>query len=234
MMYFAIQNVHSPYTLPPAWEVKEFPQMWDKTYANMLALLDSATANLTLALHRSGLWDDTLILWTSDNGGIGRGNNHGLRGHKHDPWEGGTRATAFLSGGFLPPAVRGQSTGPKLVHISDWYPTFAGGEEDKKACCAAVLLCCCAAVLLCCCAAVCSCARGCSGVQSCCVCLYVQYQLEHDGPASHWVLAGNGKRHSTLHLLFFSYSLLLPPPPRFRSLGRGRPPRPCHVGRSGA
>jgi arylsulfatase A-like enzyme len=149
MMYFAIQNVHSPYTLPPAWEVKEFPQMWDKTYANMLALLDSATANLTLALHRSGLWDDTLILWTSDNGGIGRGNNHGLRGHKHDPWEGGTRATAFLSGGFLPPAVRGQSTGPKLVHISDWYPTFAGGEEDKKACCAAVLLCCCAAVCSC-------------------------------------------------------------------------------------
>ena len=157
MMYFAIQNVHSPYTLPPAWEVKEFPQMWDKTYANMLALLDSATANLTLALHRSGLWDDTLILWTSDNGGIGRGNNHGLRGHKHDPWEGGTRATAFLSGGFLPPAVRGQSTGPKLVHISDWYPTFAGGEEDENGmlcCCAAVLLCCCAAVLLCCCAAV--------------------------------------------------------------------------------
>ena len=35
----------------------------------------------------------TLVVFTADNGGIGKGNNHGLRGHKHDPWQGGTRAT---------------------------------------------------------------------------------------------------------------------------------------------
>jgi hypothetical protein len=35
-MYLAIQNVHSPYTLPPAWETHEYPAMWDKTYANMV------------------------------------------------------------------------------------------------------------------------------------------------------------------------------------------------------
>eukprot|EP00937_MAST-01D_sp_MAST-1D-sp2_P002952 g2952.t1 len=66
------------------------------------------------------------VLRALSNGGIDRGNSHPLRGHKHDPWEGGTRATAFLTGGFVPPTVRGTSTGPKFVHVSDWYPTFLG------------------------------------------------------------------------------------------------------------
>lgn len=130
-MYFAIQNVHSPYELPPEWEQHDFPEMWDRTYANMLAVLDSATENLTQALHRAGIWDDTLILWSADNGGIGLGNNFPLRGHKHDPYEGGTRAAAFLSGGFLSPHVRG-TTSTAFVHVSDWWPTFChlAGVED--------------------------------------------------------------------------------------------------------
>ena len=58
---------------------------------------------------------------SQDNGGIGAlGNNYPLRGHKHDPWEGGTRATAFITGGVVPSALRGTSSGDKLVHISDW------------------------------------------------------------------------------------------------------------------
>jgi len=38
--------------------------------------------------------------------------------------EGGTRSTAFLTGGFLPVHLRGTHTGKKFIHISDWYPTF--------------------------------------------------------------------------------------------------------------
>ena len=44
----------------------------------MLHVLDSATLNLTLALKRSGQWENTLILWMSDNGGIGLGNKYVL------------------------------------------------------------------------------------------------------------------------------------------------------------
>ena len=65
-------------------------------------------------------------IFVRSNGGITKGNNYPLRGHKHDAWEGGTRATAFLAGGFLPTSVRGTATGPKFVHISDWYPTWLG------------------------------------------------------------------------------------------------------------
>mmetsp|Transcript_30802 Transcript_30802/g.50940 ORF Transcript_30802/g.50940 Transcript_30802/m.50940 type:complete len:533 (+) Transcript_30802:57-1655(+) len=125
-LYFAIQNVHSPYTLPPKWQVRHYPKMGEKfhIYANMLAALDGAVANVTRALRGAGMWDDTLLLFSSDNGGIGEfGNNYPLRGHKHDPWEGGTRAVAFLAGGALPQNIRASSS-RALVHISDWYPTF--------------------------------------------------------------------------------------------------------------
>ena len=54
--------------------------MWDNTYANMLAVLDSATGNVTEAIRRAGIWENTLVLWTADNGAIGRGNSFPLRG----------------------------------------------------------------------------------------------------------------------------------------------------------
>jgi len=98
--------------------------MWDNTYANMLHMLDEAVGNVTDALKRTGLWDNTLVVFTADNGGIGKGNNHPLRGSKHDPWEGGVRATAFITGGFVPSKLRGTDSGNKLVHVTDWYPTF--------------------------------------------------------------------------------------------------------------
>ena len=126
-LYFAIQNVHSPYQLPPALQVKSYPAMGSKwhVYANMLYTLDEGVHNLTAALRRHAMWEDTLMLFTADNGGtLAFGNNYPLHGHKHDPWEGGTRATAFLAGGFVPDALRGRRS-DALVHISDWYPTFA-------------------------------------------------------------------------------------------------------------
>eukprot|EP00035_Acanthoeca_spectabilis_P007521 m.137653 g.137653 ORF g.137653 m.137653 type:complete len:186 (-) comp13983_c0_seq5:1153-1710(-) len=119
-----MQNVHAPYQLPPTWEAADYPEMWDNTYANMLHMLDVAVVNVTTALVDTGLWNNTLVWFSADNGGIGRGNNYPLRGHKHDPWEGGTRATAFVSGGFLPSRLSGTQSGPKLVHISDLYATF--------------------------------------------------------------------------------------------------------------
>jgi len=126
-MYLAYQNVHDPYTLPPDWEAKDFPSMGQRlhVFANMLALLDDGVRNVTSALRRAGMWESTLLLFSADNGAIGQyGNNYPLRGHKHDPWEGGTRVTAFLAGGALPSHIRGTASGEKLVYVADWYATF--------------------------------------------------------------------------------------------------------------
>ena len=57
-------------------------------------------------------------------GGTQPSNNYPLRGTKAEPWEGGVRTAAFVSGGFLPAAQRG-TTSDKFFHIADYYPTIA-------------------------------------------------------------------------------------------------------------
>ena len=53
------------------------------------------------------------------------GNNYPLKGGKMSNWEGGIRVNAFVSGGFLPPHVRGtKQTG--LMAGWDWFATYAG------------------------------------------------------------------------------------------------------------
>jgi arylsulfatase B len=54
-----------------------------------------------------------------DSGGVSAGVNYPLRGEKHTNWEGGMRVAAFVSGGFVPAALRGTSR-DLIVHISDW------------------------------------------------------------------------------------------------------------------
>lgn len=132
-LYLPIQSVHAPYQTPPGWETFSYPAMWDETYANMLHMLDVAVGNVTTALKAENMWESTLFVFTADNGGIGRGNNHPLRGHKHDPWEGGTRSTAFVSGGVVPASLRGSTSGTSLIHVADWYATFCrqAGVDPK-------------------------------------------------------------------------------------------------------
>jgi len=36
-------------------------------------------------------------VFSADNGGLYLGNNHGLRGHKYDPFDGGTRGECHIS-----------------------------------------------------------------------------------------------------------------------------------------
>jgi len=98
-------------------------------YQAMVNLLDGVLGNVTGLLKARGLWQDTLMVLSSDNGGPedpqeSGANNFPLKGAKYSDWEGGIRATAFVSGGFLPPAVRG-TTLQQPVHVADWYTTFA-------------------------------------------------------------------------------------------------------------
>lgn len=93
----------------------------------MVALMDEVVGNVTAALHDTGMWDNTLLLWSSDNGGAvhdgGGANVWPLRGGYFNNWEGGIRAAAFLSGGVLPPAVRGRKL-EGFIHECDWLATF--------------------------------------------------------------------------------------------------------------
>merc|ERR1719450_316605 len=85
--------------------------------------MDEGIGNVTAALRKKGMWENTLLIFTSDNGGASFGNNYPLRGGKYSPFEGGVRVLTFMSGGFLPAKAAG-TTFDGLVHISDWYPTL--------------------------------------------------------------------------------------------------------------
>lgn len=86
--------------------------------------------NVTAALQAKGMLENTVIVFTADNGGpttTGDGvgaRNWPMRGGKHSIWEGGVRVTGVLSGAPVAAHAMGKTyTG--LMHAADWLPTLA-------------------------------------------------------------------------------------------------------------
>ena len=77
-------------------------------------------------LTAKGMWEDTLLVFSSDNGGPSRlgkesnASNYPLRGGKSAAWEGGHRVAAFAAGGMIPQRMRGVVL-DGYVHVADWY-----------------------------------------------------------------------------------------------------------------
>ncbi|XP_020614263.1 arylsulfatase I-like, partial [Orbicella faveolata] len=112
-----------------------------RIYAAMVASLDESVGNITKALKRSGLYDNSVIVFTTDNGGApwgfnwNQGSNYPLRGGKVTLWEGGVRGVGFVHSNLIRKKER---VSYDLIDATDWLPTFyhlAGGNvsmiEDK-------------------------------------------------------------------------------------------------------
>lgn len=135
-LYLPFQNVHAPIEVPKQYE-DLYPNIKTegrRKYSGMVSILDEAIGNITDSLKEHGLFEDTVIIFTADNGGIptNYGNNYPLRGAKTTIFEGGTRAAAFVYGAGL------QKTGYTyngLMHAVDWHPTvvsIAGGTTETE------------------------------------------------------------------------------------------------------
>jgi arylsulfatase A-like enzyme len=92
---------------------------------SMIACMDDGTKRVVSALQRQKMWDNTLLLWMADNGGVFSegANNWPLRGQKSQFFEGGVRLVSFLAGGALPKEAPSRLS--KKIHVADWYTTFA-------------------------------------------------------------------------------------------------------------
>ena len=144
-VYVPFHAVHTPVDAP-----EEFKKLYAGTkfhddpakhdsrlrLAAMVSQLDAKVGQLVAAVEKAGQRENTLIIFTSDNGGIEglknayagkvpdsplNSENDPLRGQKNTLYEGGTRVCAFAHWpGKLKPR---KMTTP--MHAVDWFPTIA-------------------------------------------------------------------------------------------------------------
>jgi arylsulfatase A-like enzyme len=125
-LYVAFNAVHNPLQVPEryAQPYGHLHPAQRRTYAGMVAALDEAVGQILEALDKQGLRKNTLIIFSSDNGGLSPGvisSNGPLRGAKGMVYEGGIRAAACAAWEGKIPAG---STVNAPLHMVDWYPTL--------------------------------------------------------------------------------------------------------------
>ena len=138
-LLFSTGTPHTPILEPP----EEYPQCQSSfdiygecryNYCNMILEADKQIGRVIDALKDNDLWDDTVLIFSTDNGGRPNtepgntvwgscGSNLPLRGQKAQPWEAGNRGIGFINGGYLGLDDRNMVNN-KLYHVVDWYKTI--------------------------------------------------------------------------------------------------------------
>lgn len=95
-------------------------------YAGLVESMDDAVGIVLNALKEYGIAENTMVVFTSDNGGVASGDsfsttNLPLRGGKGYQWEGGIREPYFIK---VPWLQTGGSTSDYPVTGTDFYPTI--------------------------------------------------------------------------------------------------------------
>ena len=135
-LYLPFNAVHSPFQVPDDY-LKPYGKLTGvrRTYAGMLSAMDEAIGQVVAALQETGRIENTLIAFSSDNGGPGPGkvtDNGPLRAGKGTIYEGGMRVCAFA---HWPGRIPGGKVIDEPLHAVDWYPTLvklAGGSLEQK------------------------------------------------------------------------------------------------------
>lgn len=127
MLYLAYPAPHTPWLPSPEFVGKSGADM----YGDFMMMVDHNIGQVLHALDESGLSDDTLLVFTSDNGPtwydkdvkrFGHDSSGGLRGMKADAWEAGHRMPFVVR---WPGRVQAGSTSDRLISFVDIYATLA-------------------------------------------------------------------------------------------------------------
>jgi len=134
-MYFATTHIHHPFTPAPRFKGTSEAGL----YGDYIHELDSMVGELTAFLEKNNLSDNTLVIFTSDNGGMmnlggrnavkkGHKINGDLLGFKFGSWEGGHRVPFIAK---WPGKIEAGSKSNQLISMVDMLATFAAltGQE---------------------------------------------------------------------------------------------------------
>ncbi len=143
-LFLSYNAPHTPIQPPADWlaKVKAREPGIDGRRAKLVALiehLDAGVGRVIAALEDNGLSKETLVVFTSDNGGQANvgARNAPWRGEKQEMWEGGLRVpTCVVWPGEIEPGSRFGGGAMTM----DWLPTFAelagatppGGIEGRS------------------------------------------------------------------------------------------------------
>ena len=138
-LYLAYTAPHLPHQAPKE-DVKRFSSHIPddirdleerKRYAAMISIMDEGVGKVVSALTRQGMIDNTILLFTSDNGAYHFGSNYPLRGGKRSYLEGGVRGVSFVSSSLF---QKSGYTNTHLHHVTDWYATLQQlvGDTPEK------------------------------------------------------------------------------------------------------
>ena len=124
-LYLPYFNVHGPLEAPDRtvrkYEAKTKLNPDDNPiYGAMTEELDRCVGRVLETLDRLGLADDTIVIFTSDNGAIERHNNAPLRGGKGQLFEGGIRVPMVIR---WPDVVQPGTVCTEPTINLDFYPT---------------------------------------------------------------------------------------------------------------
>ena len=129
-LYLCHWDVHTPIRARPEvvekykrkLQSKNWDKDWNPIYAAMLEAVDTSVGRVYGALEDAGIADNTLFVFTSDNGGHTVTFNQPLRGAKGAFYEGGIRVATFA---VWPDAVAPDSVCDTPITGVDYLPTFA-------------------------------------------------------------------------------------------------------------
>lgn len=129
-LYWAINMPHYPLQAKEKWRkfYKNLDSPRDK-YAAFVSTLDEMIGQVLKHLDKSGLTEDTLVIFLSDHGHSeevrtfsGGGFAGPYRGHKFTLWEGGIRVPCIVS---WPGKIPQNQLRDQVAISTDWFPTIA-------------------------------------------------------------------------------------------------------------
>ena len=133
MLYLAYPAPHTPWLPSKEFEGKSGAGM----YGDFLMMVDAEIGKVLSALERAGMKENTLLVFTSDNGPVwydadvdrlGHDSSIGLRGMKGDAWEAGHRMPFIVC---WPGKVEAETLSEQTICFTDVLATMAGvlGED---------------------------------------------------------------------------------------------------------
>ena len=134
-LMMSLYAVHSPLQGKPEKvalyeKVPKEQRQGDPRYAAMVETVDDGVGRLMTALREKEIEENTLVIFTSDNGGMSKAtDNSPLRANKGSNYEGGLRVPVIVK---WPGVTEPGSISDEPVISTDFYPTILGATGLPK------------------------------------------------------------------------------------------------------